>query len=115
MLINLLDQTAELFQPVRIQDSYRSQTYQWPSTPALTFPCRLQLKDTDTNAPIKGTPRQWQMYTPASGAVCTVNDRIRISGQMYDIVSVYPVHTPRGLDHMEIVLVNYADEGVPVE
>lgn len=115
MLINLLDQTAELFQPVRVEDSYRSQTYQWPAIPILTFPCRLQLHDKRIDAPARGTPRRWQLYAPVSASVCTVNDRIRIDGRMYDIVSVYPVHTPRGLDHIEIVLINYADEGVPVE
>lgn len=115
MLSDLLDQTAELFQPVKVTDSFRSQTYQWPATPTLTFKCRLQLMSKTNDAPRIGTPRQWQMYATAVGAAAsTVNDRIRIAGQMYDIVSVYPVHTPRGLDHVEIVLVAYAGE-VPNE
>lgn len=108
MLEMLLDQTLDLFQPVRTVDRYQSQVYIWPVNPAASYRCRLQLMSKTTDDPEKGTPRQWQVYLPASAALATVNDRVRIDGLWYEVVSVYPVHTPRGLHHIEMVIVAYS-------
>ena|ERR1700755_2399287 len=110
MLPALLDQTLELWQPVRVTDRYNSQKYTWPGALAVTTRCRMQLMSRTNDDPPRGTPRQWQVYAGAALAVATVNDRILVDGNWFEIVSVYPVHTPRGLHHMEIVVVAYSGE-----
>lgn len=110
MLANLLDQTLELYQPTKTLDRYRAQIYVWPSTPTATYRCRLQLMSKTNDSPEKGTPRQWQVYLPGEAVAATVNDRVRISGNWYEVVSVYPVHTPAGLHHIEMVVVAFSGE-----
>jgi hypothetical protein len=114
MLSDLLDQTMELWQPVKVVDRYGSQKYSWPGSLAVTTRCRLQLMSTTADSPIAGTPRQWQVYVGREAAAATVNDRVRIDSDWFEIVSVYPVHTPAGLHHMQLVVVAYAGE-VPNE
>jgi hypothetical protein len=110
MLQNLLDQTLELWQPGRVVDRYGSLKYVWPGTLAVATRCRLQLMSTTTDSPTAGTPRQWQVYAGREVAVATVNDRVRIDSNWFEIVSVYPVHTPQGLHHTQLVVVAYAGE-----
>lgn len=110
MLSQLLDQTLLLYQPVRTVDSYRSQVYSWSVSPVLTAPCRLQLMDSTVDAPRDGTPREWQVYAGPELGVATIHDRVSIGGLLFDVVSVYPVHTPRGLHHIEMVVVAYQGE-----
>jgi hypothetical protein len=111
---HLLNLTLELYQPVRVTDAYRSQKYVWPTTPTATFPCRLQRMSPTLDSPAKGTLRQWQVYLPADASVASDDDRVTIDGRWFDVVSVYPVHTPRGLHHIEMVVKNYDGE-VPNE
>lgn len=110
MLPSLLDQTLELWQPVKTADRYHSQVYTWPGALALSTRCRLQLMSKTNDNPLKGTPRQWQVYASRALAVATVNDRVRIAGDWFEVVSVYPVHTPRGIHHVEMVVVAYSGE-----
>lgn len=112
MLSQLLDQTLNLYQPVRTTDGYRSQVYTWPSTPTLSTVCRLQLISQTVDAPRDGTPRQWQVYAGPELSVATVHDRVSVDGSLFDVVSVYPVHTPLGIHHIEMVVVAFQGEVV---
>lgn len=114
MLKRLLDQTLELWQPVRTVDRYGSQKYIWQGSMVLSSRCRLQLLSTTTDNPQKGTPLQWQVYAGPELAVATVNDRVKIDANWFEVVTVYPVHTPRGLHHIQMVVVAYSGE-VPNE
>lgn len=113
-LRSLLSLPLELWQPVKTTDRYGSQKYIWPGNLAVSTRCRLQLLSTTTDAPAKGTPRQWQVYAGPEVAVATVNDRVKINTDWFEIVSVYPVYTPASLHHMELVVVAYSGE-VPNE
>lgn len=111
-LTQLLNQRAELFQPVKTRDRLRTQTYQWPQTPVAAFPARLQLLDTTVDAPREGTPRRWQLYLTADASITTINDRFRIDGRWFDVVTVYPVQSPRlpGTHHIQAVVVEFDGE-----
>lgn len=114
MLNLLLDQRAEIFQPVKTADSFKSQTYVWPELPTLTVPCRLQLVPKLNDSPVEGTPKHWRAYLPPEASILTVNDRVRIGTLWYNTTSVYPVHNPRlpGVYLIQAVFVAY-DGDVP--
>lgn len=110
-LLSLLDMTADVFKPTRELDQFRSERYVWPVNPVATSPCRLQLNDTATNQPMDGTPREWRLFLPPDVDVVRY-DRVRIDGSYFDVVSVYPVHSPMlpGVHHLEAVIIAYDGE-----
>lgn len=82
----------------------------WPAT-GPEHPCRLQLASGTENTDLRNVSiGQWKLFllpdVPASE-----KDRWRMDdGRMFEIVSVYPVHRPSGLHHLELTLETFSGE-----
>jgi hypothetical protein len=109
-LTRMLGQTAEIFRPAKVEDGFGDRRDQWPTSPAQTVKCRLQLlTGTEVTDGRDLSVGQWRVYLPPTAAI-TEHDRLRIDGKTFEIVTVYPVHSPTGLHHYRCDLTTFSGE-----
>lgn len=111
---NLLGQTGQLLKPTAATSGFgtKAGTKTWPET-GPEYPCRLQLAGGTENTDLKNVAiGQWKLFLPPE-VPASEKDRWRMSdGRTFEIVSVYPVHRPQGLHHLEVTLETFSG-GVP--
>ena len=109
-LARLLGQTAAIFRPVKAPDGFGDRRDQWPTSPAQTVKCRLQqVSGTEVTEGRDLAVGQWRVYLPPT-AVISEKDRVRIDGKTFEVVTVYPVHSPAGLHHYRCELETFSGE-----
>lgn len=109
---HLLGQTGEILTPTKKANGFGTPVDDW-TTPAIqALPCRLQhVSGAENNDGRDLSIGQWKVFFPPE-AVIDEHRRVRVDGKTFEVVTVYPVHTPRGLHHFEVELTTFSG-GVP--
>jgi len=112
VLSRLLKQTCRILTPTKTANGFGTATDNWANPGTQERPCRLQLvggAESDDNRDL--SIGQWKLFLPPA-AVVSEHDRVEVEDKVLEVVSVYPVHSPRGLHHYEVALTTFSG-GVP--
>lgn len=108
----MLQQSCQILTPTKVANGFGTPKDSWATPGTQEHPCRLQLvggSENDDNRDLSLT--QWKLFLPPE-AVASPHDRVAVEGMVLEVVSVYPVHAPRGLHHLEVILTTFSG-GVP--
>lgn len=113
-MLNLLGQTGQLLKPVPATSGFgtKAGAKTWPET-GPQYPCRLQLDGGTESTDLKNVAiERGKLFLPPEVSA-SEKDRWKMSdGRVFEVVSVYPVHSPRGLHHLELRVETFSG-GVP--
>lgn len=104
MIGDLFGQTAQVFRPQKNPDGFGDQRDRWSTTPDATYPCRLQeagkaLSGNSEDTVNRDVSSGRRKLFLAAGAVLSEHDRVMVAGESYEVVTVYPVPSPRTASH----------------
>lgn len=113
MLQDLLTQTCWILRATTVTSGFgtKAASKTWP-TEGTESPCRLQLSGgTEDNDLRDVAIREGKVFLPPDADV-TVKDRLVVDGSTFEILTVYPAQSPRGLHHYELTVRTFSG-GVP--
>lgn len=110
----LLGQTATILRAAKKPSGFGGSALvdDWTTATSTTSLCRLQQSGGTERTDLRDlSVTTWKLFLPAAADI-TEHDRVTVDGKTFEVVSVYPVHTPAGEHHKECVLETFSG-GVP--
>ena len=112
MLSRMLQQPCRILTPTKVANGFGTPKDSWATPGTQELLCRLQLAAGSENLDGRDLSlTQWKLFLPPD-AVISPHDRVAVDEKVLEVVSVYPVFTPRGLHHFEVMLATFSG-GVP--